>query len=154
MIVNGDITFFPSTIMININIFDSWRLKSNDCFRPVSYTHLASKLGTISAGATSSAAIANVMNSYKTTFRLKQSYTATNVLDKTSPSAFFSSALKSQIKGAYTAPIILIDTGHDSGTVSYTHLKSSCSSSRKYKRFVLQIMILLLHFDYYNIILY
>ena len=55
----------------------------------VSYTHL------------------NVMNSYKTTFRLKQSYTATNVLDKTSPSAFFSSALKSQIKGAYTAPIIL-----------------------------------------------
>ena len=84
-----------------------------------SQSTLASKLGTISAGATSSAAIANVMNSYKTTFRLKQSYTATNVLDKTSPSAFFSSALKSQIKGAYTAPIILIDTGHDSGISQY-----------------------------------
>ena len=34
-------------------------------------------------------------------------------------SAFFSSALKSQIKGAYTAPIILIDTGHDSGISQY-----------------------------------
>lgn len=88
-----------------------------------SQSTLASKLGTVSAGATSSASIANVMNSYKTTFLLKQSYTATNVLDKTSPSAFFSAALKSQIKGSYTAPIILIDTGDAAGISQYKGIR-------------------------------
>lgn len=63
--------------------------------------------------------IADVLNTYSSTFDIKESYIAVDIIGRSSPSSFLAESLSTQTKNNRTAPIILIETGNLGGISQY-----------------------------------